>query len=167
MIKHNCARATTGHVTALTSPAMNCRRLIGHPSSRFRAAYLGRGTRGTGYTGYVVACRWFVLEPRKPEAVAPRHPAHLPPSPVRPFVTTPGWARLCGEFIGRSHSHVSEGCPRRLRCRSPAFPTIPAAFAPLCGLADDICSALISNASSCAPGPGTEYEPLTGNYRCG
>jgi hypothetical protein len=38
-----CARATVGHATALPSPAMNSRRLIGHPSAE-SIAYRGRGS---------------------------------------------------------------------------------------------------------------------------
>jgi hypothetical protein len=43
-----CARTASGHAAALPSPAMNCRRRIGHASSRYGAAYRGQGRMGTG-----------------------------------------------------------------------------------------------------------------------
>jgi hypothetical protein len=44
-----CARATTGHAAALPSPAINSRRRIGYPPSRFIGSLSWPGMQGNGY----------------------------------------------------------------------------------------------------------------------
>jgi hypothetical protein len=68
---HTCARAASGNVTTLPSPAMNSRHLMDDPP-RCNGAYRGKGCKGTG----------FPLKPGLPHCISPEVCCTAPNGPT-------------------------------------------------------------------------------------